>query len=121
MSVKMSLYQNTLTSFIEGDIDHHTAKDIRETIDSYVEKYNPEVLKLDFSGVQFMDTSGIGLIMGRFKLVSALRGKLKVINIPKNLERMIRLSGLGSLGIFENEEVKINATRRNKRNEYKFF
>ena len=53
-----------------------------------------------------MDSSGIGLIMGRFRAVSSLKGKLKVVNIPKNLERMIRLSGLASLGIFEKEEVK---------------
>ncbi len=87
-------------ALIEGDIDHHTAKDIRETIDEYIEKYSPLFLKLDFSEVRFMDSSGIGLIMGRYKLMNSLRGKLKVINVPKNLERMIRLSGLMSLGIF---------------------
>lgn len=116
----MSSYQNTLTAFIEGDIDHHTSKEIRESIDAYAEKYSPKLLELDFSRVQFMDTSGIGLIMGRFKLMSALRGKLKVINIPKNLERMIKLSGLGTLGIFENKEEKIYAGN-NKRNEHKLF
>lgn len=87
-------------ALIEGDIDHHTAKDIRETIDEYIEKYSPLFLKLDFSEVRFMDSSGIGLIMGRYKLMNSLRGKLKIINVPKNLERMIRLSGLMSLGIF---------------------
>ncbi len=120
MSVKMSSYQSTLTAFIEGDIDHHTSKEIRETIDSYAERYNPKLLELDFSKVQFMDTSGIGLIMGRFKLMIALRGNLKVINIPKNLERMIKLSGLGTLGILENRE-ETNYARSNQRNEYKFF
>lgn len=85
---------------IEGDIDHHTAKDIRETIDEYIQKYSPLFLKLDFGEVRFMDSSGIGLIMGRYKLMTSLRGKLKVVNVPKNLERMIRLSGLLTLGIF---------------------
>ncbi len=121
MSVKMSSYQNTLTAFIEGDIDHHTSKEIRESIDAYAEKYSPKLLELDFSRVQFMDTSGIGLIMGRFKLMSALRGKLKVINIPKNLERMIKLSGLSTLGIFEKNKEETNHAGNNKRNEYKFF
>ena len=105
MGVKMSIDDNVLTAFIEGDIDHHTAKDIRDTIDNYTKKYVPRILKLDFSKVPFMDSSGIGLIMGRFKCVSSLKGKLKVINIPKNLERMIKLSGLTSLGIFEKEEL----------------
>ncbi len=120
MGVRISSYKNTLTALIEGDIDHHTAKEIRETIDGYIENYDPKLLELDFSGVQFMDSSGIGLIMGRFKLMSAIKGNLKVINIPKSLERMVKLSGLNALGIFEKEEKKVNA-RRNKRNEYKFF
>lgn len=120
MSVCISSCGNTLIAFIEGDIDHHTAKEIRENIDNYVEKYSPSVLKMDFSGVQFMDTSGIGLIMGRFKLINSMKGKLKVINIPKNLERMIKLSGLSALGIFDKEEVKAYA-KCSKRNERKFF
>ncbi len=106
MGVKISLQDNKLTALIEGDIDHHTAKEIRETIDNCVENYVPRQLKLDFSGVQFMDSSGIGLIMGRFKLISSLKGTLKVINIPKNLERMIKLSGLAKLGIFEEEDKR---------------
>lgn len=100
MGVKISIYENTLTAFIDGDIDHHTAKEIRETIDYHVRKYTPKLLELDFSRIQFMDSSGIGLIMGRFKLVNSFGCKLKVINIPQNLERMIKLSGLTSLGIF---------------------
>ena len=120
MGVRVASYKNMLTALIEGDIDHHTAKEIRETIDGYVEKYNPKLLELDFSGVQFMDSSGIGLIMGRFKLMSAMKGNLKVINIPQGLERMVKLSGLCALGIFEKEDKKTNA-RCNKRNEYKLF
>ena len=104
MAVKISNYNNFALALIEGDIDHHTAKDIRESIDYYIEKDNPKMLKMDFGQVKLMDSSGIGLIMGRFKLMNALKGKLKVINIPQNLERMIKLSGLMSLGIFEKEE-----------------
>ena len=89
-----------VVAVIEGDIDHHTAKDIRETIDEYIEKYSPLFLKLDFGEVRFMDSSGIGLIMGRYKLMTSLRGKLKVVNVPMNFESMIKLSGLTTLGIF---------------------
>ena len=46
-----------------------------------------------------MDTSGIGLIMGRFKYMKSVNGKMKVENIPKRLERMMKLSGIGKLGI----------------------
>lgn len=100
MSVKLSFDGSNMVAFIQGDIDHHSAIEIRQSIDESIKKYSPRSLNLDFSGVPFMDSSGIGLIMGRFKAMAAIRGKLKVVNIPKRLERMIKLSGLGSLGIF---------------------
>lgn len=105
MGVNFLLNNNKLTAIINGDIDHHSACNLRESIDNYIQKYNNlKLLELDFSGVQFMDSSGIGLIMGRFKLIKSRNGDLKVINIPKRLERMIKLSGLVKLGIFESKE-----------------
>lgn len=95
----MQLNGNTLTALIEGDIDHHNAKEIRESIDRKIEEESPSLLELDFSKVQFMDSSGIGLIMGRYKLMHALDGNLQVINIPKNIKKLIKLAGLASLNI----------------------
>ena len=100
MGVNLSFDGSHMVALINGDIDHHSAKEIRQTIDESIRKYSPRNLSLDFSGVPFMDSSGIGLIMGRFKEMAAIKGKLKVVNIPKRLERMIKLSGLGALGIF---------------------
>lgn len=99
MGVSISCKNNIVTARIDGDIDHHTAKDIREKIDSYIVRTSPKLLILDFKEVQFMDTSGIGLIMGRFKYMKSVNGKMKVENIPKRLERMMKLSGIGKLGI----------------------
>lgn len=101
MAVGISSDNKIMTVFLEGDIDHHTAKDMRESIDSNVSKSNPEVLKVDFSKIQFMDSSGIGLIMGRYKLMCSLGGKLKIVNIPRKIERIVKLSGLIKLGIFD--------------------
>lgn len=101
MSVEISLHDGILTAILTGDIDHHTAKTMRESIDNCVSKTSPRLLKMDFGGIQFMDSSGIGLIMGRYKLMHSLSGELKVINVPKKIERMVKLSGLMNLGIFE--------------------
>ena len=101
MAVTIEKNENTLTAFIEGDIDHHTAKEVRTLIDDSIERINPKTLKLDFSKVDFMDSSGIGLIMGRFRLMKLLNGRLKVINLPKHIEKIIKLSGLESFGIIE--------------------
>ena len=101
MDVKIKLTGNTLTACIEGDIDHHNAKEIRECIDQKIEEESPNLLELDFSKVQFMDSSGIGLIMGRYKLMHILDGKLQVINIPENIKKLIKLAGLASLNIIK--------------------
>ncbi|MDO4199939.1 MAG: anti-sigma factor antagonist [Clostridia bacterium] len=100
MGVEIQKKSTEVLAKIEGDIDHHTAAEIRKIIDENISLLKPKLLKLDFSGVQFMDSSGIGLIMGRFKLVKNIGGNLKVVNIPKRLERMIKMSGLTKLGIF---------------------
>lgn len=105
MEVKIVKEFDTVTAFIKGDIDHHTAKDIRETIDIYVQEKQPRFLNLDFSGVQFMDSSGIGLIMGRYRLMQMLNGSIKVINIPGHIKRLIELSGLLGLGVIEEGAV----------------
>lgn len=100
MGVNISEDFEGVVAALEGDIDHHAARDMRELIDSYVSKVTPKMLKIDFGKIQFMDSSGIGLIMGRYKLMRSLKGELKVINIPKRIERMVKLSGLTKLGIF---------------------
>ena len=100
MGVEILTNSENMIAKIDGDIDHHTAAEIRRVVDESINSLRPKRLNLDFSGVQFMDSSGIGLIMGRFKLMRATEGSMKVINIPKRLERMIKMSGLTCLGIF---------------------
>ena len=105
MEIKIINDEETATAFIQGDIDHHTAKDIREQIDGYVQERRPRLLNLDFSSVQFMDSSGIGLIMGRHRLMQLVKGSVKVVNIPEHLKRIIKISGLLSLGVIAEGEV----------------
>ncbi len=99
--VETEFSNNILTAKIHGEIDHHKAPNIRKKIDSQTEHLRPRELHLDFSGVSFMDSSGIGLIMGRYRQVTLVGGSLKVINIPKSLDKIIRLSGIDSLGVLK--------------------
>ena len=66
----------TLAAYLSGEIDHHAAQTLRREIDAQVDDRLPELLTLDFSGVTFMDSSGVGLILGRGRHVSALGGRL---------------------------------------------
>ena len=93
---------DTLTVLLSGEIDHHSAADMRSQIDQAIEQHRPALLVLDFGGVTFMDSSGIGLVMGRYKLMSGHGGKISVVNTPKPLQKVMRLSGLDSLANIEN-------------------
>ncbi len=84
----------TLTVRIAGDLDHHTAKDIRERIDKELFIMKPHLLILDFSGVSFMDSSGIALIIGRAESIGALGGGLRITGLTPAMRKLIRLSGI---------------------------
>lgn len=101
MGIKLELFDNKLIAKISGELDHHSAADFRNQIDKFINEKKLKNLILDFSEVNFMDTSGIGFIMGRFKIACNLGIKLKVINIPEKLERLVKLSGIKNLGILE--------------------
>ncbi|MBQ9673743.1 MAG: STAS domain-containing protein [Ruminococcus sp.] len=95
-------YQDgVMTVYLSGEIDQHTSKSIRQEIDSRTEALRPNLLCLDFSKVRFMDSSGIGLIMGRFRQMSLIGGRLKITNLPENIDRIVKLSGVQTLGVLK--------------------
>ena len=97
MNVKTVYDSGTLTALLSGDIDHHSARKMRRIIDGDIEICRPEKLILDFRRVQFMDSSGIGRIMGRYRLMSLCGGSVDIVNIPQPLERIVKLSGITTL------------------------
>lgn len=82
-----------------GEIDHHNAAEIREYIDKIIILKKSREVVLDFSMVTFMDSSGIGLIMGRFRIVRENGGVLSVRHAGGSIGRMLSLAGLSRLGI----------------------
>ena len=87
----------TLTARLAGEIDHHSAKGSREAIDIMIFKTKPEILVLDFSDVKFMDSSGIGLIMGRVVLCRTHNCRVRLCGLSTSLKKLVRLSGLERL------------------------
>ncbi|MBS5660583.1 MAG: STAS domain-containing protein [Clostridiales bacterium] len=101
MPVRIENQDGIITAFIMGDIDHHSAKEIRETIDFSLESSLPEILVLDFKDVTFMDSSGIGLVMGRYKLMQSMDGELRIQNVSSHMKKVMRLAGLDKLATFD--------------------
>lgn len=100
--------KSKLTAYISGEIDHHTAKDIRKEIDINVEKLNPAELYLDFSKVDFMDSSGIGLVMGRYKLQSERGGKVFIQNPPPLIKKVMLVAGINKLAKIVSIDVPLS-------------
>ena len=100
MSVVFEKKGDTLVALLSGEIDHHTAAEFRECIDRETEMFRPGLLILDFGGIGFMDSSGIGLIMGRYKNAAAYGGSVRVVNAPPVIQRMMKLAGIGRLDVF---------------------
>lgn len=85
---------NTLTASVSCEIDHHTAKRIREKIDSQLFLQKPEVLVLDFSAVRFMDSSGIALILGRVETAGAVGARVHLSGLSPSLMKLVSLAGI---------------------------
>ena len=97
MPVETVVDEICVTAYLSGDIDHHNAKALRDSIDSVVETTYPEVLVLDFGGVAFMDSSGIGLVMGRWKLMQDLGGTVVIENASASIRKVMRMAGIEKL------------------------
>ena len=85
---------DTLTACIKCDLDHHTARVVREKIDDMLFCMRPRRLVLDFSAVEFMDSSGLGLILGRVEKASAIDAEVILTGLSPRMSKLIRLAGI---------------------------
>lgn len=79
---------------IEGELDHHNSKAIRENVDIEIKAGTVKTLVFDFTDLSFMDSSGIGIIMGRFQLMNLYGGNVVIENAPEYVKKIIYMSGL---------------------------
>ena len=96
-SVNFSEDGNILTATLCGEIDHHLAREQREAIDTMLFRKKPEILVLDFSDVRFMDSSGIGLIIGRADIADGLGCRIRLSGLSGTLKKLVKLSGVEKL------------------------
>ena len=90
MTVTIQQTDDCMTAVLEGELDHHCAGSIRKEIDAAVRDQEPVLLYL----VTFMDSSGIGLIMGRHQLMQSLGGQVLILDPPQHIRRVLRISGI---------------------------
>ena len=90
-------YDGTLRVTLEGEVDHHSAVATRGEIDRLIYEYRPRRLELALSRIGFMDSSGLGLVMGRYSLIRELGGELAVIDPSPAIMRIFKLAGMDRL------------------------
>jgi stage II sporulation protein AA (anti-sigma F factor antagonist) len=94
MELTISERGKNLIVKIVGDIDQHNAEEIRAKVDRAYERSHCRHMIFDFSGVTFMDSSGIGLLIGRYKNVHSRGGTVAIANMNRDLGRIYNISGL---------------------------
>lgn len=101
MTVELISGDRHLTAVLVGELDHHTAAAARELIDARLERLTPPLLIIDMAGISFMDSSGIGLILGRKRTAESYGGSVRIKNPSRPAEKVIRLAGLQEMIIPE--------------------
>ncbi len=112
MAIKILSSAARLSVYLSGEIDHHNAAVIRYETDEAIQASLPRSVRIDFSGVTFMDSSGIGFVMGRYRLVNGYGGNIEVVGLSERLHSMMKLAGLEKLVTLQkkNEKGKKNET-----------
>ena len=83
-----------LLVYLSGDIDHFCAEKLREEIEEHLRDQSIKRLTLDFSHVSFMDSSGIGMLIGRYKTMAQRGGYVFARNMKPSVDRLFRMAGL---------------------------
>ncbi len=84
----------TLIINFDGEIDHHSCNEIAVLADDAIKKYLPLKVIFDFKNVKFMDSAGIGMVIGRYKQLMRFGGKAEMININNEIKRIFNMVGI---------------------------
>lgn len=94
MQIKHFIEEKILVVEVTEEIDHHTSEKIRTRIDYEIQRFMPRKVIMDLKQVRFMDSAGIGLIIGRYKLAKTYGGSLEIQNVSLKLKRIFEMSGI---------------------------
>ncbi len=109
--IKCYLKDKTLlVEFTATELDHHIATYVRENVDEIIVRKNIKNIIFDFKNIKFMDSSGIGVIIGRYKKIANKNGKVSVINMNSRVEKVFNLSGMSKIiSVYSSYEDAINS------------
>ena len=102
--MKYQVQENCLTIFLPREVDHHIAEEMRKNVDTIIDQNHIKIVIFDFQNTEFMDSSGIGVIMGRYRTVYLLGGEVWAVHVNERMKKILSLSGVTKiLHIYEEE------------------
>ena len=106
MQIKLQMKGLTLIASLCGELDHHSAKKVKDVLEAAIINKTAINLVFDLTNLTFMDSSGIGVIIGRYKLIKNLGGNVCIVSNDSAINRLISLSGLLRLmEVYESVEL----------------
>lgn len=97
MQMKAYSAQDKLIVSLDGEIDHHSAAEIREGLDKMIAVSRPKVMVLELSGIDFMDSSGLGLVLGRYRRLNEIGSQMVIKNPGARTEKILAMAGVDKL------------------------
>jgi len=94
LNISTIVKRGVLIVQVEGEMDMHAAEQFRSSVDGGLETSGAKNIIFNLNGVTFIDSSGVGVILGRYKKVSILGGKLAAVNVKPQVARILEFSGL---------------------------
>lgn len=105
MNTKYDELDKLLVLEITEEIDHHWAEKIRRKADYEIERFMPKRIIFDFSKVSFMDSAGIGMLLGRYKTARMLGGEIEIKNVKPSIKKILDMSGISKVIPICEEEI----------------
>ena len=97
MEISVLIQNRTLIVSLAGELDHHGAKELKNMVEEFIKNRGILNVIFDLSSLSFMDSSGIGFIVGRYKLISALGGNVVIVSKNRTIDRLLTMSGIVKL------------------------
>lgn len=109
LQIEFEQHKKALIVRLKGELDHHTAEQVKARMEQAIESGGCHNIILSLKHLSFMDSSGLGVILGRYKQLSAKGGRLVVCDINQAVQRLFQMSGLFKiLTIEENERIALS-------------
>lgn len=108
LKVEMFIKRHVLYIRFEGELDQKNVENLRVRVAELIDKYLIKHLVLNFDKLQFMDSSGVGFIIGRYNRLKKEKGEVILCSLNPNIKRLVMLSGLSKICSIKRDEDEVN-------------